>query len=193
MPRSGRLRNLIREYNESPRTDKISFIPPFLILALEIILLIHSILVNNVFVFGLTSILVVVSIIEIILVSSEIHTHYQRNNFDRILTIKLDDFIIQEKNRNVKRIVEEFIEQYPGYKKHRNEIYHISCQIMETHKEEAWEKALDDKLKSFIKRRKGKNVDEILESFLKKYPKYKKYRGEIYQKACQIMNGSKEK
>ena len=37
------------------------------------------------------------------------------------------------------------------------------------------------------KRRKKMNVDQILNAFIKKYPTYKKYRGKIYQKACQIM------
>jgi len=50
MPRCGRLRNFIREYKESPRTERISFIPPFLILTLEIILIIHAILLNEIFV-----------------------------------------------------------------------------------------------------------------------------------------------
>ena len=30
------------------------------------------------------------------------------------------------------------------------------------------------------------NVDEILEAFIRKYPKYKKYRSEVYRKTCQI-------
>jgi len=63
----------------------------------------------------------------------------------------------------------------------------------ETHKEEAIEKDLTDKLKIFIRRRKRKNVDEILVLFTKKYPKYKKYRSEIYEITCQIMGGSKKK
>ena len=64
---------------------------------------------------------------------------------------------------------------------------------METHREEALEKALDDKLKKFIKRRKKMNVDEILEAFIKKYPKYRKHPGEMYRVACQVMGVSKEK
>jgi len=89
--------------------------------------------------------------------------------------------------------VTDFIEQYPNYSSHRSEIYHTTCQILETHKEEAMEKDLADKLKTFIRRRKRKNVDEILEGFIKKYPKYKKYRPEIYKKSCQIMASSNKK
>ena len=94
MPRSKRLRNFINEYNESPKTEKMSFIPPFFILALEFILITHSILYGNLFVIIITSILVIISLIEIIFVSAEIHEHYKRINFDREMTIRLDDFII---------------------------------------------------------------------------------------------------
>jgi len=193
MPRSGRLRRHIREFTGSSRAEKLSFIPPFLVLIVEIILLQHAIRIQVDYVIELTIILLILSAIEIILVSREMQKHYQRSNFDGILTIRLDDFIIERKKKNVKELVEEFIEKYPHYSSYRNEIYHITCQIMETHKEEALEKALDDKLKKFIKRRKKMNVDEILEAFIKKYPKYRKHPGKVYRVACQVMGVSKEK
>ncbi len=190
MPRSGRLRRYIREFTDSSRVEKISFIPPFLILALELILLIHAAtapnLPDNLIIIELTSILLVISIIETILVSREIHEHYVCNMLDRILTIKLDDFILQHKAKNVKKIVEDFIELHPRYTNKRSEIYHICCQIMETHKEEAWEKELLKILKPFVNRRKQETVDSLLEEFLAKYPNYKKYRGETYEKICQL-------
>jgi len=193
MPRCGRLRNFIREYKESPRTERISFIPPFLILTLEIILIIHAILLNEIFVIILTSVLLIISTIEMVIVSYEIHEHYIKINFDKILTIRLDDFITEKKENNVKKIVVDFIEKYPDYETHRNEIYHTTCQILETHKIEAIEKEVENKLKKFIKRRKKANVDEIVESFVKKYPKYKNYRAEIYITTCQIMANSNKK
>jgi len=188
MPRSGRLQTFIKEYKESPRYEKLSFIPPFLILFVEGVLLIHAFTIDvpDIMVVELTTILVIISIIEILFVSREMHEHYQRGNFDRILTIKLDDFIIQKKGKNVKKIVTDFIEQHKEYDRHRSEIYHITCQIMETHKEEAWDEELTGKLEKFIKRRKKMNVDGLLESFIKKYPTYKKYKGKIYEKICQI-------
>jgi len=191
MPRSGRFQSFIREYRESPRLEKASFIPPFLILILEIILILHAISLNEAYVVFLTAILLVISTIEIILVSLEIHEHYQRGNFDRILTIRLDDFVIERKEKNVKKIVNDFINQYPEYENHRGEIYHTSCQILETHAEEDWEKKLANKLNKFVKRRKKQNVDEISEAFVKKYPSYKKYRIKTYEKICQILGTEK--
>jgi hypothetical protein len=188
MPRSGRLRNFICEYKESPKIEKMSFIPPFFILALEIILIVHAYFVQEVFIIILTSILLIISLIETILVSAEVHQHYTNSNFDRILTIRLDDFITESKQINVKNIVMDFIKQYPEYEVKRNEIYHITCQILETHRKEATEKELILKLTRFIKRKKKANVDEIIESFLKKFPKYKSQRIEIYEKTCQIMD-----
>jgi len=190
MPRSGRLQSFIREYRESPKLEKASFIPPFMILVIEIILIYHAIIINETYVFVLTFILVVISTIEIILVSLEIHAHYQRGSFDRLLTIRLDDYILERKEKNVKRIVNDFIEEHPEYYSHRGEIYHTACQILETHAEEVWEKKLTQQLEKFIKRRKKQSVDEILEAFVKKYPPYKRYRSKIYEKICNILGRS---
>jgi len=186
MPRSGRLRRFIREYKESPRTERVSFFPPFLILALELILIAHAISIKETFVIVITSILVIISIIEMILVSLEIHEHYQISNFDKILTIRLDDFITEKKVKNVKKILADFMDLYPEYEKNRNEIYHTTCQILETHREEELEKDIFKKLDTFFKRKKKENVDDIVELFVKKYPKYKPYRIDIYERVCQL-------
>ena len=193
MPRSGRLRNFIREYKECPRTERISFIPPFFILAIETILIIHAILLNEMFVIILTAILLIISTIETIIVSYEIHEHYTKINFDKKLTIRLDDFITEKKEKNVKKIVPDFIKHYPEYEKHRDEIYHTTCQILETHKEEEIEKELYGKIIKFIGKKKKLTVDNIVKSFIEKYPKYKKYRGEIYVLSAQILSDNFKK
>ena len=187
MPRCGRLRSFIQEYAESPRLEKASFIPPFLILIIEIILIIHAIGLKEMYVIALTAILLIISSIEIILVSAEIHANYQKDSFDRILTIRLDDYILERREKNVKIIVNDFIEEHPEYSSHRGEIYHTACQILETHREEIWEKKLNQQLERFIKKSKNQNVDEILEAFIKKYPPYKKHRSKIYERTCQIL------
>ena len=180
------LRNFIQELAESPLIEKISFVLPFFVIIIDIIILEHAIRIQEVYIIVLTTLLFFLSVVEIAVAMGEIHDRYQQNNFERTLTIKLDDFILERKNNNVKKIVEDFIDTHLEYKNKRSEIYHITCQIMETHKEEAWEKTLIKKLKPFIKRRKKMNVDEILMAFIKKYPTYKKYRAKIYQKACQL-------
>jgi hypothetical protein len=186
MPRSGRMRSFIKECRESPRVERISFFPPFLILALELILITHAISIMETFVIILTSILVMISIIELILVSLEIHEHYQITNFDKILTIRLDDFITEKKVKNVKKIVADFLNDYPEYERHRNEIYHTTCQILETHKEEELEKEIFKKLDIFFRKKKKENVDDIVEFFVEKYPKYKPYRIDIYERVCKL-------
>jgi len=193
MPRSGRLRNFIKEYKGSPRFEKLSFMPPFLILIVEGVLLAHALTINvpDIMVVELTTVLLIISLVEILFVSRDIHGHYHRTNFDQILTIRLDDFIIKRKKKNVKLLVEEFVGIYPNYRSYRNEIYHIACQIMDTHKEEALEETIEDTLKIFIKKNRTKNVDEILGTFIKKHPKYKKYSSEIYQKICQLKEQTK--
>ncbi len=192
MPRCGRIRSYIQEIAESPRTEQLSFIIPFFVLVLEIILLYHAVITNEYEIIMLTLILLIVSIIETMFVSLEIHERYQESNFQRLLTIRLDDFILEQKSsRNVKLIVEDFLERYPIYHGQRTQIYHIACQIMETHKEEAFEKELTQKLTIYVNRRKTNTVDELLSSFLKKYPKYKPYRADIYQKICQLKTPKK--
>ena len=187
MPRSGRLRNFIKECKESPRTDKLSFIPPYLILILELILFIYAFISNEIPVMILTLILLIISIAEATLVSREIHQHYIKTNFDKVLTIRLDDFITEKKGKNVKKLVTEFIEQYPQYNTHRNEIYHTACQILETHEEEEIKKEFTKNLIPYIKRNKKATVDQIVEAYVKKFPEYKRFRVEIYEKTCKLL------
>jgi len=196
MPRSGRLRNFIQEYNESSKIQKMSFIPPFFILFVELILLVHALEIDHpdIIVVELTGILLFISVIEIMFVSREMNEKYQKSNFDKILTIRLDDFITnitKTNNNNVRKIVEEFLEKYPKYGRNRNEIYHTACQIMETHKEEKIEEDIEEKIRRFIKKRKKEGVDDIIEKFVKKYPKYKGYRGKVYEITCHIKADSK--
>lgn len=192
MPRSPRLRNYIKEFTESRTVEKLSFFPPFLILIVEVILLIHAIEIQVLYVIELTIILVVLSVIEIILVTLEMHDHYKQMNFDRILTIKLDDYIIDHKYKNVQVICNEFLEKYPQYCNERNEVYHIACQILETHKEELWEHELDNDLRKFMKSSKLTSVDDILSAFVKKNQKYKSEPAKIYSQICAIL-GTKNK
>jgi len=188
MPRCGRIRTFIREYKQSYKTEKLSFIPPFLILIVEAVLLIHALTIDipDLMVVELTTILLIISFIEIILVSYEIHEHYSRTNFDKLLTIRLDDFITETKEKNVKKIVSDFMNNYPDYRKHRGRIYHTACQILETHRKEAIDKELYTNLDEFYKKNKKENVDEILNTFLKKYPKYSKYSTNIYKRVCTL-------
>lgn len=190
MPRSGRVRNFIREYKESERFEKLSFIPPFIILFLEIILLIHALTedTSDLLVVELTSILLVISAIEIILVGREIHDHYQKDSFQREMTIRLDDFILERRMDNVSRIVEEFINENQQYCKDRNAVYHIACQIMETHKKEFWEKTLRKRLKRFIKHTDKKAIRDIIEEFMKKFPEYRKDPERVYEITVHIIN-----
>jgi hypothetical protein len=183
--------------NNSSKAEKISFIPPFLILVLEIILLVHALtaknLPDNLIVIELTTILLIISLVEILLVGREIHEHYLCDTFDRVLTIKLDDFVFKTKEKNVKRIVEAFIASFPQYRNYRHKIYHITCQIMQTHQEEAFEEELTKHLETFLKQKKKLHVDDIVELFVENYPKYKQHRSEIYEKTCQFLANSKTK
>ena len=86
----------------------------------------------------------------------------------------------------MKKIVADFLYHYPEYEKHRNEIYHTTCQILETHKEEELEKEIYKKLDSFFKKKQRANVDDIVETFVDKYPKYKPYRIDIYDRVCKL-------
>ena len=142
MTRSGRIRSFIKEHNQSPRANKISFFPPYLILALELIVLIDALLISNLIIVSITIILVTISVLEIIFVTREMHSKILESNFDKILTIKLDDFITKKRENNLKILISDFLEQYPEYDNHRNKIYHTTCQILETHKKEVLNKEI---------------------------------------------------
>ncbi len=183
MPRCGRFRSFIKEFKESERFEKLSFIPPFIILILELILLIHALIedTSDLIVVELTTVLLAISIIEIFLVSREIHEHYQKDSFQQEMTIRLDDFILERRMDNVSRIVEEFLKENRQYCKDRNAIYHLACQIMDTHKRELWEKTLRTRLKRFLKRTDDETIKEIIESFMQKYPEYRKDPERVYE------------
>jgi len=187
MPRCGRLRSFIRDFNESPRAEKTSYFLPYFILAIEVILIIHAFTLQEVYVILLTGILVVISLVEITLVSREIHERRQCNTFERILTIKLDDFIIDQREKNVKGLVEKFIETYPEYLNHRTETYRIACQIMETHREELWEKTLKIRMNRLLKKKGKGPVKDIFDAFINRYPEYQKDPGRVYDVAARML------
>ena len=191
MLRCGNIRRYLHEIAESPRAEKISFIPPFVILGAEIILLNHALTIGESHVIFLTLFLLLVSVIELFLVALEIHEHRKQSMFERILTIKLDDFIMETRRTNVKEIVSKFIERYPMYRTNRSEVYRLTCQIMQTHKDEKMEAEYSTKLRSFVRSAKETNATEIVSRFLKKYAQYERYRLEIYEKVCQMLEKKK--
>jgi hypothetical protein len=189
MVRCGRLRSFIQELSESQRIEKISFVLPFFVIIIDIILIEHALRINEHYIIFFTTLLFFLSVLEVGVVIREIHGHYQQSNFERLLTIKLDDFILENiKQTNVKIIVEDFIEKNPNYESFRNEVYHTTCQILEAHKEEELEKELIEMVGKIIDKQDKPTVDSVVNSFIKKYPKYKKYRGEIYKITAQILS-----
>ncbi len=188
MPRCGRIRTYIQEVAESPRMEKLSFVLPFIVLVVELTLLEHALSIQQTYVVILTSILVTLSIVEIIFVSREIHEHYTCSSFDRELTIRLDDFVIEHRSQNVKKIVEDFIERYEQYQEHRNQVYHIACQILETHKEEIWEQKMQKNLKTYLQRKKPLTIDELITGFIKKHPQYKQHPSKVYHEAAKFLD-----
>jgi hypothetical protein len=188
MPRCGGIRRYLREIAESPDAEKMAFIPPFIILITEAVLIIHAIMLNEFFVIVLTGFLFVVSVIEIILITREMHQHRRQTNFERELAIRLDDFIIERHMDNVSNIVTDFLNEFEEYQGNRNMIYHIACQIMETHRKELWEKTLKTRLRLFLEKSEEKALREIIEQFIIKYPEYRKDPEKVYQLTALYIN-----
>lgn len=188
MPRSGGTRRYLKEIAESPRAEKMAFIPPFVILITESVLLVHAIQLAEPMVIMLTGLLLFVSIIELFLILREMHLHRMQTTFERELTIRLDDFIIERHMGNVSNIVTLFLQEYEEYKASRTTIYHIACQIMETHKKELWEKTLRTRLKRHITKTKKKALRDIIDSFVKKFPEYQKDPAKVYQLAATYLS-----
>jgi len=181
MLRSGGIQRYLHEIAESPTTEKMAFIPPIVILITESILIIHAIELHEPFVIALTGFLLIVSIIELFLILKEFHEHRIQTTFERELTIRLDDFIIENHMDNVSNIVTNFLDEFEEYKENQTTIYHIACQIMDTHKQELWEKTLRTRLKRYMKKSKKVAIRDIIENFLKKYPEYRRDPAKVYQ------------
>ena len=147
MARCSRIRIFLREVAKSPFVEKLSFILPFFVITIDIIILEHAIRIQETYIIACTLFLFFLSLFEIIIVSSELHRHYQKSNFEKILTIKLDDFIDEKKSYNIKKIVEDFIAINPEYSSHRNDVYQITCQILETHEKVPIGKLIDENFK----------------------------------------------
>jgi len=141
LPRCGRIKTFLQNYKKSTKAYKLSCFLPYLILFLELLLLIDATIIDfNLIIIIITLILVTISIVEIVLVTMEINDKIKNSNFEKILTIRLDDFITKKREKNVKIIITDFLEQYPEFYKHRNKIYHIACKILELHQKEALNK-----------------------------------------------------
>ena len=184
MPRSGGIRRYCREIADSPRGDKIAFITPVAILTAEFILLYHAFELKEGFVIFLTSFLVFLSLIELFLILREVHQHRCQTTFERELAIRLDNFIIERHMDNVSNIVEKFLNEYEEYRGNRTTIYHIACQIMQTHKQELWEKTLRTRIKRYIAKEKDVSLRKIIDGFITKFPEYKKDPEKVYQLAA---------
>jgi hypothetical protein len=187
MPRCGNIRRYLREVTESRKAERISYIPPILILIIELIMLEHAISFGEIYVIILTIVLLIISFIELILIIREMHKHRVKHIFDRTLTIKLDDFITDTKITNVKEIVLKFIDRYPLYEKNRVELYKLTCQIMQTHKDQSFEKQYLLRLSTFVKGSTSKDAPTIVKAFFKKYPEYEQYGSEVYDRICKLL------
>jgi hypothetical protein len=146
MARCTRIRCFLREVSKSPFGEKLSFFLPFFVISIDIIILEHAIRIQETYIIACTLFLFFLSLFEIIIVSRELHKSFQKSYFEKRLTIKLDDFIIEKKGYSIKEIVENFISNNPEYNSYRNDVYQITNQILESHNEDAVEKIDDEKL-----------------------------------------------
>jgi hypothetical protein len=148
---------------------------------------------SDLLVVELTLFLLIISLVEIFFVGREIHEHYRTDSFQQEMTIRLDDFILERHMDNVSNIVEEFLQENDQYSNNRNAVYHIACQIMETHKKELWEKTLRTRLKRFLKQTDKKTIREIIDAFIRKFPDYRKDPERVYEIAAHQIEEKKEK
>lgn len=147
MARCSKSRNFLKEVAKSPFVEKLSFLLPFFVITIDVIILEHAIRIQETYIIVCTSFLFILSLIEIVAVSSELHQNYRKSNFEKTLAVKLDDFITENREFNIKRIVANFITYNPEYNVHRNDVYHLTCQILEKRGEDTLEKIIDENLK----------------------------------------------
>ncbi len=135
MVRCRRLRCFLRETFDSPLAEKLSFVLPFFIIAVDIILIEHALRINEHYIIFFTSILFLLSLTEIVVTIKDISGHHKKDDLERTITIELDRFIKTKDAENVKMLVEDFIKNHPQYNKHIGKVYHIACHIIEDKKD----------------------------------------------------------
>jgi len=131
MVRYGRLRRFLSEIAGSPLVEKVSLILPFVILGIDFHILNYSLHRMDFEIVLPAVILLVLSLIEIVVVVDEIHVTALKMSRERELTIKLEKFVLENPELNVKDVVNRFIKKHPEYKELRRDIYHLVCQIFE--------------------------------------------------------------
>ncbi|KYK24770.1 hypothetical protein AYK25_01705 [Thermoplasmatales archaeon SM1-50] len=104
-------------------------------LVIDIILIEHAVRINEHYIIFFTTILFSLSVSEILIVLSEIHMNYQKNNILKSLSGKISKFTENKKGRNVKILVSQFIDRHPEYSPNRDEIYQIMCKILRDQKQ----------------------------------------------------------
>ena len=136
MVRCRRLSCFLRETFESPLTEKLSFILPFFIITVDIILIEHAIRINEHYIIVFTTLLFVLSLIEITVTLQDIRGHHKKDNLEKTIAIELDKFMSKKDAEDVKILVEDFIKKNPQYNKHIGKVYHIACHVIESKKDD---------------------------------------------------------
>ncbi|HDM25158.1 MAG TPA: hypothetical protein ENG24_00980 [Thermoplasmatales archaeon] len=125
------MRRFLSEIAGSPLVEKVSLILPFVILGIDVHILNYSLHRMDFEIVLPAVILLVLSLIEIVVVVDEIHVTALKMSRERELTIKLEKFVLENPELNVKDVVNRFIKKHPEYKELRRDIYHLVCQIFE--------------------------------------------------------------
>lgn len=188
MPRSGAIREFIRDYYGSSRWEKLALIPPFIILFMELFLLGYDLNHDVDFiVIEFTLILVAISLVEIVIVGKEIHEHTHECDYREELAILLDDFIARSRYKSVKNILSSFINHYPQYRVYRSDIYRITCQILAVHKEKDLEEEITKKLRLYTRGKADLCEDELFSQFMDRHPKYHVYPDKVSELIAKVL------
>jgi hypothetical protein len=85
MVRCRRLRYFLRETFESPLAEKLSFLLPFIVITIDIILIEHAVRINEHYIIFFTSLLFLLSLLEIIVIMKDISNHHKKNTLETVL------------------------------------------------------------------------------------------------------------
>ena len=131
MPRYRWLRKRLIEITESSTVEKVLFVLPLFILALDLYMLNHAVSIRDINVIIPALILFIFSVIEILVAIDEIRERTLSNSLNKNLESKIKSVIRKSVDElTVKSIMEKTIEKYPELKGHKSELYHIVCQIL---------------------------------------------------------------
>lgn len=131
------IRSIGKEMLSATRLEKIALLLPFIVLLIDTEIFYYSFVHKETTIVIASSFVLILSVLEIVAVLREIHTHVFEVRKKDEIEKRIEDIIKEfEEEPTVKEVIEKFCEASPeDYP--RSYLYHIVCNVLEKSKSKA--------------------------------------------------------